>query len=344
VRVTTESPLEFKFHWLNDKGQPTGVFRKKGRFDGEVLTLDDVQVPAVVLLHVESRENRMAVSAMTPDGKAATMLLMPATNRVTQDLKSALDVARSRAWAQMHQAELSKNGRGHTYREAECPHCGAMIVLSDMPPTPQLYCRFCNSLTTTDDPVAGEQHLKLCDECGMFSRPTKFTIFYFYFLLVVYGWYSKSTWRCPPCMRGEAWKMLFGNLLFVLGVPVALVQLFRSYGGSSVGGQFKGLDAGNLKARKGDLSGALAQYRSILERVPNCAGVKYNLGLALLQQGDKQRAADSFRIALGDCVNYIPAYAQLRRLYEELNETEKLKALLAQWESPEEQVGEAPTS
>jgi len=30
-------------------------------------------------------------------------------------------------------------------------------------------------------------------------------------------------------MRGEAWKMFFGNLIFLLGVPVARIQLFRSY-------------------------------------------------------------------------------------------------------------------
>ncbi len=343
MRVSAEHPLQFKFHWLNDKGQQTGLLRKKGRFDGETLVLDDVQVPAVVLLHVETRENRMAISALTADGQPATLLLMPATPRETRDLKAALDVARSHAWAKMHQADLAKKGLGHTYREEVCPHCGAMIVLSNMPPTPQLFCRFCHSLSTVaadGEPVPGEEQLRLCDECGMFSRPTKFTIFYFYFLLFFYGWYSKSTWRCPACMRGEAWKMFAGNFLFVLGLPVALVQLFRAYGGSSVGGAFKGLDSGNIKARKGDFAGALTHYRGILDRVPSCAGVKYNLGLALLQQGDKPRAADSFRIALADCANYAPAYAQLRPLYEALGETQKLEELKLQWETPDDEEAE----
>jgi tetratricopeptide (TPR) repeat protein len=169
----------------------------------------------------------------------------------------------------------------------------------------------------------------------MYSKPRKFTIFYFYFLLVVYGFWSKPTWRCPACMRGVAWQMLFGNLLFVLGVPVAIVQLFRSYGFTELSGPFKGLDKGNIHARKGNFEAALMQYREIMNRVPNCAGLKYNLGLALLQQGDKSSAAKSFASALDDCANYAPAYQRLRPLCEELGDAPRLAALKAQWETPE---------
>jgi tetratricopeptide (TPR) repeat protein len=165
----------------------------------------------------------------------------------------------------------------------------------------------------------------------MYSQPTKFTIFYFYFLLVVYGWWSKQTWRCKGCMRGEAWKMFFGNLLFVLGVPVAIVQLLRCYSGSVVGGVFRGLDAANLKARKGDVVGALTGYKAILERVPHSAGIKYNLALALLQQGDERRAAETFELALTDCVNYAPAYRVLSGLYAKLGDQARLKELQEMW-------------
>jgi len=61
--------------------------------------------------------------------------------------------------------------------------------------------------------------------------------------------------------------------------------------------------------------------------------VKYNLALALLAQGDKERAADTFELALEDCVNYAPAYNHLKALYTELGETQRLKELEAQWET-----------
>lgn len=341
MRVSSESPLEFRFHWLNDQGQPQGFRRKKGRFDGELLVLDDVEIPAAAILHVEVRENRMAMAVMTADGKQATVLLMPASRRDTERIKSALDIARSDVWAQMHREELEKKGRGHAVRTSVCPHCDATLILTDMPVTPQIYCRFCHSLSTVSpdlEPVPGERTLRICDECGMFSKPRRFTIFYFYFLLVVYGFHYRFTWRCPPCMRGDAWKMLFGNLIFLLGVPVALVQLFRSYGGTDFVGPFKGLDTGNIRARKGDFAGALDQYRAIQERVPHSAGIKYNLGFALRQQGDRERAAGAFQAALDECSNYAPAYAHLRELYADLGATEQLKQLRRIWgeeESPQ---------
>ena len=42
-----ELPLQFKFRWLNDEGQE-GLFarKKKGRFDGETLVLDDISISA----------------------------------------------------------------------------------------------------------------------------------------------------------------------------------------------------------------------------------------------------------------------------------------------------------
>lgn len=187
MHVSPENPLSFKFHWLNDKGQQTGFLRKNGSFDGTTLVLDDVHIPAAVIMHVETRDNRMVFSAMTQSGEPATFLLMP-TN--TRQLKAALDVSRSSMWAEMHREELRQKGQDHAYRSEECPDCGATLILSDMPESPQLYCRFCHALSTVDDdiePPPGEHELRLCDECGMFSKPRRFTIFYFYFLLFVYG-------------------------------------------------------------------------------------------------------------------------------------------------------------
>ncbi len=215
---------------------------------------------------------------------------------------------------------------------SECPNCNAAIILTDMPDTPQIYCHFCDSLMTHNTSMAAkdEREYCLCDACGMFSKPRRFTVFYFYFLFVVYGWSQNTTTRCPACMRGDAWKMLFGNLLFVLGVPVAIAQLIRSYG-REVTGTFAGLNAANLKAQRQDLSGALQIYSEISDRVPHCAGIKFNLGMALLGAEKTEQAARAFEAALGDCGNYAPAYGALSYCYGELGETAKLEALNDQW-------------
>lgn len=337
-----DAPLKFKFHWLNEKGQQTSVFAKKGEFDGELLTLEKTTLPAAVIVQSVVRDNRMVLAVMTGDEAepVVTLVIQPSTKKIADELKSELDLARSRVWAEHHRRMLESKGLGHTYRDEECPNCTATLILTDMEPSPQVYCHFCDSLCTCDADSGVrkvERTLRLCEECGMYSSPRKFTIFYFYFLLVIYGFWSKPTWRCPACMRGDAWKMFFGNLPFVIGVPVAVTQLFRSYGGGVLGGDFKGLDTANIRARKGDISGALPLYRSILERVPHSAGVKYNLGLALLTQGDRRRAAETFELALEDCSNYAPAYNQLQNLYKSLGESEKLRELQRVWSTAAEE-------
>jgi hypothetical protein len=350
MRYTSENPFPFKFQWLNEQGEATSVFRKPGRFDGEFLVLEETEIPAAVIVHTEVRDQRMILAVLTGDDEEplAHLLIMLTSASVAEELKSALDVTRSRFWAKHHRETLEKKGLGASYRDAVCPICEATLVLSDMPRSPQLYCHFCDSLTTietAEPPVSNEHEFKICEECGMYSKPRKFTIFYFYFLLVIYGWWSKATWRCPVCMRKEAWKMFFGNLPFVIGVPVALTQLFRCYGGDLIGGPYKGLDTGNIRARKGDLGRALELYRGILERVPHSAGLKYNLGMSLLAQGDQERAADSFELALEDCSNYAPAYHQLTALYAHLGETERLEELERIWSSglEEEKEEDQPT-
>ncbi len=334
--------FSFKFHWLNEQGVATTMFAKKASFDGKMLVLDETTIPVAAILQSVVRDNRLVLVIFTgvEENPVTHLLLQPSSIKVTNDLKARLDIARSDVWAKQHQEELEKKGLGHTYRGEECPVCTATLILTDMPKSPQLYCHFCDSLSTIDplnDPIKNEKDFKICEECGMYSKPQKFTIFYFYFLLVVYGWWSKATWRCPACMRGEAWKMLFGNLIFVLGVPTAIIQLIRAYGSDAVSGTFKGLNSGNLKARKGDVVGALKNYRAILDRVPYSAGVKYNLGSALLRQGDQQRAADTFELALEDCSNYAPAYQQLKVLYPQLGETVRLKELDKMWSSGAEE-------
>ncbi|MDZ7617185.1 MAG: tetratricopeptide repeat protein [Patescibacteria group bacterium] len=336
-----QDPFAFKFHWINEQGNAAGMFRKLGRFDGETLTLEKTEIPAAAIVQSVVRDNRIVLGIHTNDAQrpVARLSFQPASEEVTSTLKQRLDVARSRTWASQHRESLQGKGTEDTYRDAVCPACGATVILSGMPNSPQLYCQFCDSLTTIDpaaQPVKDEHTFKLCDECGMYSKPRKFTVFYFYSLLVVSGWWSKATWRCPGCMRMEAWKMFLGNAPFLLGVPVAITQLVRCYGSDAVNGPFKGLDAGNLLAKKGDLVGALRLYQGILDRIRCSAGVKYNLGMALLTQGDSQRAAEAFELALEDCSNYVPAYQRLKSLYLALGQADQLAELERLWALGEE--------
>jgi len=336
-------PLRFKFKWLDEQGRETGFLSKKGSFDGQTLALDDVQLPAACLSTVDSRGKRFVIATVDREGHTHQALFSVTSGSVDR-LRAELGLCRSRAWAEAHREEFTKAGRGHEFRSVVCPHCQATIDLTSMPRTPQVYCPFCQTIGTLDSPqgpLKAEAQYRLCDTCGMYSKPRKFTIFYFYFLLVVYGFYQKETWRCPACMRGEAWKMLLGNLLFVIGVPVALVQLFRSYGGTDLGSLFPGLDAANLKARTGNIAGAIEGYRRILNEHSIAAGVKFNIGQAALAKNDLAGAAGILEHALRDCANYQPAAAALANCYQRLGETDKLRDLHSQWGLEEESAPQA---
>jgi len=330
--------LKFKFKWLDDKGREQGYLSKKGSFDGESLRLGDATVPAIAITDVDVRGRYMFLTVATRD--EPTPIAFVVKSGKPQNLKAMLGRARSAAWAEMHRKQLTEEGRGQKFRAAKCPFCEATIDLTNFDPTPQVSCEFCHAIAMIEGDgfsfggeAAGRglRHYRICDECGMYSKPRLFTIFYFYFLFVFYGFRHGSTWRCPACMRPEAWKMLFGNLLFVLGVPVAIVQLFRSYGGTDVGGPYPGLDKANLKARQGKQEAAIAEYQAILDKQPTAAGVKYNIGLAFLDQEDFERAARMFEYALQDCANYHPAAVALAGCYEELGQHEKLARLQGQW-------------
>lgn len=327
-------PYRFKFHWLDENGAQKGMFRKKGQLDDGVLKLDDTEIPVGALVQIQAVENKMVMVLPTGPDEMGSLLIMPSSKSVTNTLKQRLDIARSKTWAKHHQESLDEKGVGHTYRDSVCPHCTATLILTDMPETSQVYCHFCDSLSTTDVAAPqGEAKLALCDECSMYSQPIRYTTFYFVFLLVVYWFQSGTARKCRACMRSDAWKMLFGNLIFVLGVPNAIYQLVRAYsGGSMVEGAYSGLNSANIAAGKQNWDAATAGYKRVLDSVGVSAGVKYNLGLALRAAGRDKQAARSFEVALADCSNYAPAYHHLVELYPALGETGKLEDLQKQWE------------
>ena len=323
-------PLSFKFYHVNEKGQQTSMFGKKGLLDNENITLDGTTIPIAAIADADVRDDFLVLTVATDDEPVGILI----KTGKAKWLKAELGRRRSAIWAEMRRAELEKKGQSHVFRSIVCPACQSTLDLTGKAETPQVFCEFCHTISTVNaDGTAEPEHgFRLCDECGMYSQPRRFTIFYFYFLLVVYGYQTRSTWRCPGCMRSEAWKMLLGNLLFVLGVPVALVQLFRSYGGTSVGGKYAGLDGANLRARGGDVTGAISAYQKILDRVPVTAGVKYNIGIALAQQDQVQEAAQMFEYSLGDCSNYQPAATALLHCYTKLGEEGKAAELKRAWE------------
>lgn len=342
-----DAPIRFKFKFIDDAGNEAGFLAKKGSFDGETLTLGKDELPVAVVLRAQRRFNRLVLEILQGEGGETGALAFAITKGRIDDLLSALNRSSSATWATIRSEALRKEGRGGAYRSAPCPYCASVVDLTDREPTPQLHCEYCDSVATLAEPrPAGEADMRPCDECGFYAKPRLFTTFYFYFLLVVYGYRSQKRYMCHSCMRGEAWKMVGVNMFFILGLPFSLVQLVRAYRGGVIGSKdFAGLDDANAAAKAGKVERAAQGYEGILQRVDHAAGVRFNLGLANANAARWQEAATHFELALRSCGNYAPAFRALHACYGELGLPQMQAQLLQCWkleDGPQVEGAEQP--
>ena len=326
-------PLRFRFRTIEPTADAPTYRHQSGSCDDKRLQLGSRHWDLGDLAAVERDDSRLLLILNASDAPPQTCTI--SVSRIDPaELKRHLDVQRSRIRAERNRLRLATGERSAPFRQALCRSCEATIDLTGFAETPQAFCPYCQTISTVQpgvSPAANETEFRLCEVCGMFSRPQSFTSFYFYYLVVHSGFHARRTMRCPACMRAAAWKMLAANLLFVVGVLPSCVQLTRAYRSSRGNGEFAGLDPANLRARRGRLDKAIEGYRQILQRVPCAAGIHYNLGLALYTQRDLPHAAAVLELALADCANYEPAYRLLLRCYEQMSQPDQLQTLSHRW-------------
>lgn len=335
----TDAPgvTKFKFRLTDERGRPKGK-NLAGEVDpGRGLVLGQNTVPFGAIGHMLPRRNDLLILAV---GDGMAVLSTPGQ---AGRLFRALAPHVSRAHAEGHRADLERRGLGDQFRSATCPHCRSTLDLSRMAETEAVYCRYCDRVTQAGVEAKQSAPYRCCGSCGYYARPRKFTEFYFYFLLYVYGWRYSQHEFCSACMRSKAWKMLAINFVFVLGVPVAITQLCRAYFGGSVGSLYPGLEAANAKSIAGKRDKAETAYLTILTKTPIGPGVHYNRGLNALKARDSDGAVLAFEEALGDCSNFLPAYSRLRDLYTKRGEQDRVRELDELWDAADAGV-EAATA
>ena len=228
-------------------------------------------------------------------------------------IKRVIDKHSSAISTREHKKQLEAQGQGAAFRSQLCAHCGSTINLSGLPETAYYFCPFCESVYLAGGAIVnkGDEYCT-CDECDLFGHVQEYKIFYFYFLLVIYGWRSQQRFLCDGCARGELLKTLLCNLFFILGVPVSLWGLFRSYSGQDP--RFGELLEANDYAREGkaDLAGNI--YQQIAGKNPMHPGLAMNKGVAHLHGNNVNGAIESFSAALETCSNYVPAIRLLQRM------------------------------
>lgn len=335
--MSESEAIKFKFQFLDDNGNAQNFLSQKGLLTEESLTLRDDVIPIGAIIKVFQSSNRLVLAVNTEQDKAIAIPIQIVSGPIKK-IHSALSAGASTHHVAARKAHLEEQGRGHEFRTEICPYCQASIDLSGFETTPQVYCPYCDAVATMvgDQPKSENKH-QLCDQCGLYSMPQDYTEFYFYFLLVVYGWHYKTVRRCQSCMRKSVWMMFFGNLPFILGFPFAVIQLIRVYfGASNLSSDYAGLASANSLVQAGKYAKAQPLYEKILEKHPCSAGIRFNLGIAALNDVQTEQAAIYFAEALEDCSNYEPAAMALAECYKKLGRKDELKVLQALWSEPEE--------
>lgn len=345
VQLSTKTaPLKFKFRNRGVDGQLEGFFvASKGEVNDEGIVFRKERIAAARLLGADSRGDYVVLRFQTRGAvtdrvfrvfKEGPVAVVGAINRLV-----AMNVIAKRI------ADSASRGLAKPLAIRPCPCCATPLDLTDFAVSPVTYCPWCRTLFESEA-LHGAPEPKiwrgmgLCDRCGLYATPRQFTVFYFWFVVVAYGFSYRKSCMCHTCMRGEAWKMLAANLIFILGVPTALTQLIRAYFmGSAFNAEFKGLDTANGLTQKNypdKARAAVEIYREIEARARCSPGVLYNHALALKIACQYKASADKLEQCLRECSNYFPAFVQLIEVYRLTKEPEKAEALVSAW-SPQEQ-------
>lgn len=309
-------PVRFQFHDLRIDSEPVDDPRFDGMHDGSWLVLGELRIPDSQIAGFGTNQTVFVVGFHDSSGRHRVVQFV--IKGRTELVRDALNYGLSRREFEVQLAQAATVGRARDVRETVCPWCLAKTLTIDRDKSPQVWCSWCDSLITTI-PADGlgdvERNYRICPECNMYSCPRKFSEGYFYFLIVHAGVHHKEHFCCGGCMRPRVWKMLFGNLFGLLGMPLAITQWVRVYGDSRGEGALRGLDAANRSLRRRRIDRALARYSRIVERHPFSAGVLYNLARGLLLRNDLNHCRQTLELAISNCSNYAPAIA----LLEELN-------------------------
>lgn len=296
------------------------IFGKRQGAIGRALTLDDTEVPWDQLIETLARGNRLVMVlgvGVTPGKRLGkyllegrTLAILPAGISAAQ-LKRAIDRRISLLEAEQRRAQLIADGQEHLIRSVVCPVCKATVDLSGLEPTRYAYCRFCESIFA-DAPqhVTDGRVYRTCEECGMFDRIQDYPEFYFYFLLVVYGFSYKERWLCDSCAHDLFFKTLLANFLFVVGIPVSVWVKVKSMRGRDAA--FESLPDGNYLAKAGRYQDAIPVFRKLLHKYPDHPGILSNQALAQLRAGHEQAAGETLARAIGSCNSYLPALQLLQ--------------------------------
>jgi tetratricopeptide (TPR) repeat protein len=152
----------------------------------------------------------------------------------------------------------------------------------------------------------------------MFDRVRGYTEFYFYFLLVAYGFSMKRRFVCDNCADSIFRKTLLRNLIFLLGVPSSIYLKLKSITGREP--FLRELAKANTLARKGRYKEAAPIFAKLQSKYPEHPGLLLDEGMGYLMGKNYSGAVGQFNRALMSCNNYLPALRLMQQIQNPSNQ------------------------
>lgn len=317
-------PIKFRFQYVNQSGNAMGWGAKQGSLTEDAIQLKKSELSYKAILDSTCRDRRMVLT-LDPlevgDAEVSkhiinkNILVLEITQAKPIDLERVIDRISSRYIAERHGEQLEREGKGSEFRVVTCPHCGATVDVSLLNQTPFVYCRYCESIFQEHGNLKtiGEQY-RLCDECGWFDRVQGYTEFYFYFLLVIYGFRWQRRHLCDTCVNRLFWKMLIINFIFILGIFPTIWLKIQSLKGRDK--DLQELAKANSLGKRGKSQEADAIYSHLLDRYPHHPGLLLSQGFAHLKSQDASGAWNFLQKSLQGCSNYAPTVRTMNRLQD----------------------------
>lgn len=312
----------FKFRYVRD-GNVTGFMASKGAIDDHGLKLVDQMLPLACIADTTTRDDRLVITLDPQGGEIpgaireklqSGFLILHIYGMSAAGLERAIDRRTSIVEAAQRKAQLTAEGRGHLFRTEPCPCCNATVDLSELPEADYTYCRFCETVFGKKMPRGTKTSNTYCqcDECNFYDRVQGYGEFYFYFLLVVYGFRHRRRHLCDDCGANLANKLLAINAIFLLGVPNALICAVRARAGRDQ--DPSALARANRIAKKGKMKEAESEYDKVLRALPGHPGVHFNLAIGHLKTNNSAEGLRHLQQSIASCPNFEPGLRLAHRL------------------------------
>lgn len=325
----------FYFWFVGFSGRLAHLLPKQGRIDEVGIGLSDEMIFWEDIQGIEVDKSRLIISLMPYAvlGKVETRHIIPEHQCIVikisgEDiflLKSSIDRRMSVRQAKERLAGMTEDQIAKYFRHLNCPHCNALIDLTDYPTTFYVFCPYCHTLCDKHGtPLIGYKHYRVCPECNMFGKVSYYTDYRYYYKPLQRTFYKKRYYCCDACADSMFKKNILKNLPFLIGAVASFRQWLKSRQNREY--SFEDLHKANQYALMGAVNEAKNIYYSILLRLPHHPGIHYNLGYMYFRLGNREKASYYFQKSLQQCANYLPLIAFLKK-YEHVSISEEASSI-----------------